>query len=217
MFIGHYGLALASKKLNAGINLGTAILATQFMDLLWPVLTLSGIEQFSIDPGNTKITPLDFEYYPYSHSLSGSIILSAGFALIYFIFKKNYKTALICGLLVFSHWVLDFITHRPDLPLTYTSSKKLGLGLWNYPAAAIISESLIYLAGIYLYLKNTKAINKKGTILLWVFVILLAFFYIMNLAGPPPPSPSIVSYSALSLWLFVFFGYWIDKNRKAVL
>ncbi len=213
MFIGHYGLGLALKNTNTGIKLGTAILATQFMDLLWPIFSLTGLEKFSIDPGNTKITPLSFEEYPYSHSLLGSVLLAVGFAIVYFLIKRKGKAAVVCALLVFSHWVLDYITHRPDLPITYSSVEKVGLGLWNYPAAAIITESLIYIVGIYLYFKNTKPLNRKGSVLIWIFVSLLAVFYIMNLVGPPPPSVEMVSYSALLLWLFVFLGYWIDKNR----
>lgn len=213
MFIGHYGLAFASKKASRKIQLGTAILAAQFLDLLWPVLTLMNIEWFSIDPGNTKITPLNFEHYPYSHSLLGSTVLAIFFGLFYYLFKKDRKLSVIYALLVFSHWVFDFITHRPDLPLTYTSSQKIGLGLWNYPGPAIFAECLIYISGIYIYLKNTKAINKKGNILLWILLLLLAAFYAINLSGPPPPSTKMVSYSALALWIFVALGYWIDKNR----
>lgn len=212
MFIGHYGLALASKK-SKTVQLGTAILAAQFLDLLWPIFTLIGWEKFSIEPGNTKITPLNFESYPYTHSLLGSIVLALLFALVYYLIKKEGRNAVIYALLVFSHWVLDYITHRPDLPLTYTSSDKVGLGLWNYPAPAIFVECLIYATGIWLYFKNTTAINKKGNILVWTLVSLLAIFYIMNLLSPPPPSTDAVSYSALLLWLFVFMGYWIDKNR----
>ncbi len=212
MFIGHYGLGLASKKISPAIKLGTAILAAQFLDLLWPVFTLLGWERFSIVPGNPKLTQLNFESYPYSHSLMGSIVLAIAFALAYFIIKKDFKTSVIYGLLVFSHWLLDFITHQPDLPLTYGSSEKVGLGLWNHPAAAIIIECMIYGAGIYLYFKSTKPVNRKGTILIWVMLSLLLIFYIMNLVGPPPPSPEMVSWSALSLWLFVFLGYWIDRN-----
>jgi hypothetical protein len=145
----------------------------------------------------------------------GSLLLALLFALVYYSIKKDFKTSIVYALLVFSHWVLDFITHRPDLPLTYTSSEKVGLGLWNYPEAAIILESFFYITGVYLYLKYTKAKNKKGNILIWVMVLLLALFYIMNLLGPPPPSVELVSYSALLLWLFVFLGYWIDKNRVA--
>lgn len=215
MFIGHYGLALASKK-SKTIQLGTAILAAQFLDLLWPIFTLIGWEKFSIEPGNTKITPLNFEHYPYSHSLFGSIVLALLFAVVYYFIKKDRRSALIYALLVFSHWVLDYITHRPDLALTYTSADKVGLGLWNHPAAAIFVECLIYVIGIWLYFNNTIALNKKGNILAWVLIALLAIFYVMNLIGPPPPSTEAVSYSALLLWLFVFMGYWIDKNRSSI-
>jgi membrane-bound metal-dependent hydrolase YbcI (DUF457 family) len=214
MFIGHYGLALASKK-SRTIQLGTAILAAQFLDLLWPVFTLLGWEKFSIEPGNTKITPINFESYPYTHSMLGSIVMALLFAAVYYVIKKDSRNAAIYALLVFSHWVLDYITHRPDLPLTYTSTEKVGLGLWNYPAPAIFTECLIYVTGIFLFLKNTKALNKKGNILSWILISLLAIFYVMNLISPPPPSTDAVSYSALLLWLFVFIGYWIDKNRTS--
>jgi membrane-bound metal-dependent hydrolase YbcI (DUF457 family) len=216
MFIGHYGLALASKKTGAAVKLGTALLAAQFLDLLWPIFSLAGLEKFSIEPGNTKLTPLNFEHYPYTHSLLGSIVLALLFATVYFFFKKDFRNAVVYALLVFSHWVLDYITHRPDLPLTYTSTEKFGLGLWNFPAAAIIIESLIFVLGIYFYFISTKAVNKKGRVLIWVMILLLTIFYIMNLIGPTPPSTAAVSYSALLLWLFVFMGYWIDKNRVAL-
>jgi len=103
------------------------------------------------------------------------------------------------------------------LPLTFSSTYKVGLGLWNHPAEAIFSEGLIYMAGIYLFFKNTKPLNKKGIILIWILIVLLIIFYIMNLISPPPPSSAMVSWSALLLWLFVLLGYKIEKNRIAKL
>lgn len=211
MFIGHYGLALASKNADRSVKLGTSILAAQFLDLIWPVLVLAGVERFSIEPGNTKLTPLNFESYPYTHSLLGSVILALLFGIISFLITKSIRRSIIYSLLVVSHWFLDFLTHRPDLQLTFDTNNKVGLGLWNHPVAAIISEVLIYCMGVYLFLKNT-ALNKKGRILFGIMISLLAIFHIMNLLSPPPPSVNAVAYSALLLWLFVFLGYWVDKN-----
>jgi membrane-bound metal-dependent hydrolase YbcI (DUF457 family) len=216
MFIGHFGLALAAKKASPSNNLGTSIMAAQFLDLIWPVLTLAGLEKFSIEPGITKLTPLNFEHYPYSHSLIASTLLGIIFGVIYFMIRKDRTNAIVYGVLVISHWVLDFITHRPDLPITFTSENKFGMGLWNYPAVSIIIESLIFIAGIYLYFNKSVAENKKGKWLPLTIVILLALFFVMNIIGPPPPSTSAVSYSALLLWLFVGLGYWADLNRRSV-
>lgn len=214
MFIGHFGLAFASQKAKPTLSLGTTIMAAQFLDLLWPFFSLAGWEYFSIDPGNTRLTPLKFEHYPYSHSLVGSALLALVFGAVYYVCCKNGRGAIICFLLVMSHWILDLITHRPDLPLLFDDKEKYGLGLWNHPALSIILESLIFILGIYWYRSATTALNKKGNILLWVLIGLLTLFFVLNLAGPPPPSEAAVTYSAMLMWLFVGLGYWIGANRK---
>src|SRR3989339_1594487 len=117
MFIGHYAVALAAKKGAPKASLGTLFIAAQLVDLLWPLFLLLGLEHVKIDPGNTAITPLNFNDYPLSHSLLMSIVWSLLFGGVYYLIKRNKKTSVILGLCVFSHWVLDFITHRPDLPL----------------------------------------------------------------------------------------------------
>lgn len=215
MFIGHYGVAMSAGKAGSGFRLGTAILAAQFLDLLWPLFTIAGIESFSIVPGDTKLTPLRFDNYPYTHSLSGSLAIALLFGLLYYFIRKNLRLAIVYAVMVFSHWVLDFITHKTDLAVSFTSPHKLGLGLWNYPVAAIVLESIVFIAGVYIYLSGTKPLNAKGKVLPLVLTGLLGIIYVMNLAGPPPPSVNAVSYSALLLWAFVLLGYWTDKNRVA--
>ncbi len=118
MFLGHYAVAFAAKKVNPKPSLGTLFLAAQWLDLLWPLLLLMGYESVTIEPGNTDFTPLNFVHYPVSHSLLFALCWSVLFGLVYYIFKKNGKAALLIGALVLSHWVLDWITHRPDLPLS---------------------------------------------------------------------------------------------------
>lgn len=217
MFIGHFALGLAAKKIDSRPSLGTTLLAAQFIDLLWPFFLLFGIETVKIEPGNTAFTPLNFTHYPYSHSVLAVVIWAALFAIVYYFFNRNKKGALLLSGLVISHWLLDFLTHRPDLPLSFDESKLLGLGFWNHIILTIIVEGGLFLFGIFFYLKATRAINKKGNVLFWSFVIFLLVIYILNIAGPPPPDEKTIGYAGLLQWLFIGWGYWIDKNRLAAL
>ena len=212
MFIGHYGVGLAAKKPAKSISLGTLFLAAQWLDLIWPILVLLNIEHVVVEPGNTQLTPLDFTYYPFSHSLlfvlGWSIVLGA----VYYFIKKNKKNALIIGLLVLSHWVLDLLVHRPDLPLI-PGGPYVGLGLWNIPLVAVILEFLIYIGGIILYVNITTAKDKIGIYGFWSLIVLLAVIYVINIAGPPPPDVDAIGWAGLLLWLFVLWAYWIDRHR----
>lgn len=217
MFIGHFGVGLAAKKLDNRPSLGTLFLAAQWIDLLWPLFLLLGLEKVKIDPGNTAFTPLDFIYYPFTHSLLGVIIWALLVGGVYYLFKKNLKGSLLLGGLVLSHWILDLITHRPDLPIAPGLELKVGFGLWNSVAFTIIVEGLIFVGGAYLYLKSTRAMNKKGSIALWGLIIFLAVVYVINVFGPPPPGEEPIAYAGFLMWLFVIWGYWIDKNRESII
>jgi len=214
MFIGHFGIGLAAKKIDNRPSLGTMFFAAQFIDLLWPIFLLVGIERVLIEPGNTAFTPLNFIYYPFSHSFFGVLVWSLIFGGIYFVIKKNLKSSLILGFLVMSHWILDLLTHRPDLPLLPWNEFKVGLGLWNSVVLTLIVEGLIFLVGAYIYIKITQAKNKKGSIGLWSLLVFLAVVYLLNIFGPPPPSEEPIAVVGLSLWLLVAWGYWIDRNRS---
>ncbi len=213
MFIGHYALAMAAKRIDRRPSLGIFFLATQWIDLIWPFFVLFGLERVNIDPGNTAFTPLDFEYYPWSHSLLMVLVWAGLFALGYFALTRNRRGALLLAALVFSHWVLDWMTHAPDLPLAPYSDIKTGLGLWNYKWPVIILETALLAAGVYIYTRVTKAKNATGK---WAFrglVTFLVLIHFMNALGDPPPSSGIVAWVGLSQWLIVAWGYWIDKNR----
>lgn len=215
MFIGHFGFGFAAKKFAKKTSLGTLFLASQFIDLLWPFFVIFGIEKVAIDPGNTAFTPLDFIYYPFSHSLLGVIIWALLFGVVYYFIKKDMKTSIILGILVLSHWILDLITHRPDLPLFLgIDSLLVGLGLWNSVIATIIIEGIIFIAGVYFYIAVTKAKNKVGAYSLWSLLIFLAVIYLSNLFGPPPESAEAVGYVGLAQWLLIAWAYWIDRNRS---
>lgn len=216
MFIGHFAIGFGIRRTDQIISLGTAFIAVQFLDLLWPVLVITGIERVEVDVGNTAFTPLNFTHYPYSHSLLAALFWSIVFgAVCYFIYRRS-RTAFIAGTLVFSHWILDLITHTNDLPLTPWSEMKVGLGLWNSIAGTMMVEMGLFLTGVYIYFKNTVAINRKGNLLLFGLIAFLLITYFANILGPPPPSGREVAMVALSMWLLVGWGYWIDRNREFI-
>jgi membrane-bound metal-dependent hydrolase YbcI (DUF457 family) len=215
VFIGHFAVAFAAKRAAPEISLGTLFLAAQLADLVWPTLVLFGVESFSIRPGLTAVTPLDFTNYPYSHSLVA--LAGWGFALgvAYYLLRRGVAGAAVLFLVVLSHWVLDVATHRPDMPLTIGGSARLGLGLWNSIAATVAVEGLLFAAGVWVYARTTRALDRTGT---WSFIGLVLFLmlvYVANVLGPPPPSIAAVAWSAQAIWLLVAWGYWIDRHRVA--
>jgi hypothetical protein len=213
MFVGHFGVALAAKRVDAKPSLGTVFLAAQFIDLLWPLFLILGIENVKIEPGITSFAPLNFVYYPFSHSLLAVIIWSVLFCFGYFFVKKNLRSAIILGVLVASHWFLDLIVHRPDLPLFIGDDVKVGFGLWYSVAGTLLLELFIFALGIFLYYSSTTAKNKTGEISFWSLIVFLLIIYFMNVFGPPPPQVEAIGYLGLSQWLLIAWGYWIDRNR----
>lgn len=214
MFIGHYALAFGAKKVAPAVSLGTTFLACQFADLLWPSLLMLGVETVEIDPGNTVVTPLNFVSYPYSHSLVMLVAWSALFALVYRAIRGANRTAILTvAVLVFSHYVLDLITHRPDLPITIGGTYRLGLGLWNYPGATLALESALFIVGAALYLSVTGARDRVGRIGLWSLIVVIVAIYFAALYGPPPPSAAAVGVAGQLSWLFVIWAYWVDRHR----
>jgi len=213
MFIGHFAVALAAKRAAPEVSLGTLFLATQLADLVWPTLVLLGFESFSIRPGITAVTPLDFTRYPYSHSLVGMAAWGTALGAVYFVFRRRVVPALLLFAVVISHWLLDFVAHRPDLPLTLTGAERYGLGLWHSVVATLALEGLIFAACVWLYARSTRALDRTGR---WSFIALVAFLslvYLANLFGPPPSRVVEVAWAAQAIWLLVAWGYWIDRHR----
>lgn len=223
MFIGHFALGFGAKRAAPAVSLGTAFLACQLADLLWPTFLLLGMETVEIRPGITVVTPLDFVRYPYSHSLVAMLLWAAALALIiYWAFRGALRrsrpsagaAAVVVGALVLSHWLLDFLSHRPDMPLTVHGSERFGLGLWNSLPATLAVELLLFAVGVGLYARSTRARDRWGTLGLWGLVAFLLIVYLANLFGPPPPSVGAIAWSAQALWLLVAWGYWVDRHRQ---
>jgi membrane-bound metal-dependent hydrolase YbcI (DUF457 family) len=171
------------------------------------------VETVRIDPGNTAFTPLDFTSYPWSHSLLMSVVWALIAGAAYFALKRNKRGAVVISAAVFSHWVLDLLTHRPDLPLYPGSSVYAGAGLWNSVPATLVVEGLLFIAGVWIYARTTKPCNRVGRIAFWSYVALLALIYAGNAAGSPPPSDKAVATAGLAIWLLVAWTVWVDRNR----
>jgi len=215
MFIGHFGVGFGAKSAAPRASLGTLFLAAQFVDLLWPTFLLLGFEWVEVRPGITRVTPLDFVYYPLSHSLVFGFVWALAFAGVYWLARRYVTGAIVAAACVVSHWVLDLVVHRPDLPLTPGGSVKVGLGLWSSLPATLVVELAVFGLGLALYLRATRARNPVGTFGLWGLTTFLIAVYLANLFGPPPPSATAIAWVGQAQWLIVALGYWIDRHREA--
>jgi len=217
MFIGHIAVGLAAKRAAPRTSLGTLLVAAQCLDLLWPVMLLAGLEHVGISPGITVVSPLDLYDYPITHSLLGAAAWSLLLGVGYWLVRRECRAALVICACVLSHWVLDAISHRPDLLVVPGGQMKVGLGLWNSLPATLLVEGSLFLAGIVLFLRTSSAQDGIGR---YGFGVLMAVFltlYAGSLFGPPPPSPQALAWVSLSTWLFVPLVYWIDRHRESIM
>jgi hypothetical protein len=214
VFIGHFGVALAAKRVAPRTSLGTLVMAAEFVDLLWPVFLLLGLERVLIAPGATAVTPLDFIFYPFSHSLLADFGWACLFAGIYQLVKRDSRGAVCLWFVLISHWFLDALSHRPDLPLYPGSLTYIGLGLWNSRAWTLFVECAIFAFGARIYARTTRPRDRIGAFAFRSYIALLMVFYLLNIFGPPPPSEKAVAIAALGLWLFVIWAYWLDRHRR---
>jgi membrane-bound metal-dependent hydrolase YbcI (DUF457 family) len=216
LFIGHFAVAFAAKRAAPSVSLGTLFVACELVDLIWPLLLLAGIERVRIDPGNTAFTPLDFVYYPWTHSLLMGVLWGVFLGLLYFLARKNARAAIIVGAVVLSHWFLDAIVHRPDLPIVPGGDLRVGLGLWSSVAGTLALEGLMFAAGLALYLRATKARDRAGAIGFWALIAVLLASYAGAAFGPLPPSVDAIAWAGLAGGaLTAAWGYWVDRHREA--
>jgi hypothetical protein len=215
MFIGHFALGFAAKPLVPRTSLATLIVAAQLVDLIWPILLLLGIEHVRVAGGTNPFLVLDFVDYPWTHSLLMGVVWAAAFALAYRARTGYARGAAVCGALVLSHWVLDFVTHRADLPLVPGAGVRVGLGLWFSVPATVAVETALYVGGVAVYARTTRAADRAGSFGFWSFVVLVAVMYLASLAGGPPPSPKTVAVATLLGWALVSWVAWFDGHRVA--
>ena len=214
MFLGHYGLALAAKRAAPRTSLGSTVFAAQWLDELWPILLLVGIERVRIAPGLMAANPLDFVHYPFSHSLAAAIVWGVLVALLHHAWRRDLRGATLVGLLVVSHWLLDLPMHRPDLPLWPGDAPLVGLGLWNSLAATLAVELALFGAGLATYVRATRPRDAIGRWGLWALVATLVVIYLGGAVGAPPHDASSLARMTLGLWLFVPWCTWVDRHRE---
>ena len=216
MFIGHFAVGFASKRVAPKSSLAVLLAAPLLADLLWPAFLLVGIERVQVTPSNNPFLNLTFVSYPWSHSLVMGLVWATLFAGTYYARTRYTPGAAIIALGVVSHWVLDVITHRPDMPLSPWSSRVYGFGLWESVPSTVIVESAMFMAGIWVYTRCTAARDRIGRYARWGLVAFTAVGYVMSLVPAKPPSVTAIGWTALSLGILtVVWAWWADGHRNA--
>jgi hypothetical protein len=213
MFVGHYGVAFAVKTERNKIPLWVLFVAVQLLDFLWAPFVLLGIEKVRFVPGITATNALDLYYMPYTHSLIGALFWSAVVFAIYKIAWRNIASnsaALLVGFAVFSHWLLDLIVHRPDLPI-YDDTLKVGFGLWNYRGIEFGLEIGIFLFGAVLYLKRNSAIARKIGIIIFVAALVLIQASNTFLRRPPSSDRTFAITALVFYTLFAVIAFLLER------
>jgi membrane-bound metal-dependent hydrolase YbcI (DUF457 family) len=221
VFIGHFAVGFAAKRYTPDTSLGLLFAAAQGPDILWPVFLLLGLETVRIAPGDTAVTPLDFVSYPWSHSLAMAGLWAAVIGLLALVWPdaagERKRRGIVLAICFASHWALDALTHRPDLPLLPGGSARVGLGLWRSVPATVVVEVLMYAAGLAVYLGATRACDRAGRWGLAALALVLPLVYVGTIAGPPPPSVgAIAAVMIVGIGLFWVWAAWVDRHREAV-
>jgi len=212
VLVGHLALAMGAKRTEPRLPLWALLAAVFCLDLLWPLFLLLGLESVRVHPGDTAFTSLAFDHYPWSHSLTMSLVWSGLAVVLGRVMWKTWRNGWILGFLVLSHWILDFVTHRPDLPL-WPGGPLVGLGLWNSVPGTFIVEGGLFVGSIWYYLRGTRARDRTGR---YSFAALIVFFGCIWATQPwasPPPSSTAVAWVGLIFWLVLPWAAWIDRHR----
>jgi len=216
MFIGHFAVGFAAKTVTPRVSLGTLFLGAQFIDLLWPTFLLLGLERVRIEPGATAVTPLVFEHYPYTHSLLAVLVWAVLLGGLHWLLQRDRRSALVLAALVLSHWLLDLLVHRPDLPLWPGGEGVAGLRLWSSLPLTLAVEVPLFALGVWLYARGTRAVDAVGRWGLAGLALFLLVVYAANVLGSPPPSVAAIAWVGQLQWLLVLGGYWVDRHRRAL-
>jgi membrane-bound metal-dependent hydrolase YbcI (DUF457 family) len=213
MFIGHFAVGFASKKFAPRTNMALLIAAPLFADILWPFFLLFGWERVRVDPGNTRFTPLDLAWFPWSHSLLMTVVWATVFALIYYAITRYRAGASVIWIGVVSHWVLDWITHRPDMPL-YPGGARYGLGLWNSIPGTMIVELSMFAIALWLYVRATRAKDRIGRYAFLAYAAMLLLVYLGDRFSSPPGGAGDIAWTGIIAEAILLpWAWWFDHHR----
>ncbi len=211
MFVGHLSLAFASKSVAPRVSLGWLMAAVTLLDLIWPIFLVLGIEHAEIQAGFTAFTPLVLSDYPWSHSLLMTGVWGVVFALLGRWRGMTSREGIVLFVLVVSHWILDFISHAPDMPLWPGGSARLGLGLWNSIPATFVVEGSMWIAGIVLYLRHRAPTRWIGPAALWSFVVISTAMWALSPWSPPPPDTQVLAWGSMIGWITLPWAALADR------
>ena len=216
MFIGHIGLGLAAKRVAPRVSLGVLLLSCETLDILCGTFVLLGIEKMRPHPGDMAMSSLEFVSFPWSHGLVMALVWSVVGYFVASFLLRNRRTSLVISALIFSHWILDWISHRPDLPILGDAFMKLGLGLWNSVIGTLIVEVGLLALGVILYTRTTTRSDRRGLFALWSLVFFFTALFFLNHFGPQPPVDMSLRKLVLPIFAYVLllpWGIWIDRHR----
>ena len=215
MFVGHLAVALFSKRIAPRLSLGTLVLATMLADFLCFILLIAGVERFALVPGAAQNRFVG-HYIAYSHSLLMDLVWAALFAAAYFWRRRYPRGAWILFAAVLSHWVLDFVSHRPDMQLAPGSGAVFGLGLWNSLPLTLVAEGGFWLAAAIVYVRATQTHNRRGVYAFWPATVLLTLAWYKNITAGIVPDPVKAGISGLVFFsLTVVWAYWMERVSRA--
>ena len=213
MFVGHLAVGFAAKRLAPKTSLGTLLIAAQFPDVLWSVFLITGVEHARIVAGITAASPLELYDFPISHSLVLDFVWAALFAGSYYLVRGYARGAWVVLAAVLSHWFLDFVSHRPDMPIAPGLPGRYGLGVWNSVPLTLVAEGGIWAMGLAIYLRSTRANDRLGNNVFWPVIVLLTGIWIGSVVGSPPPSVLAVAFSNVALLPVFAWAFWLDRHR----
>lgn len=214
MFIGHYAVGFATKRFAPRVPLTLLLAAALVPDLLGPIFGLAGWEHVLIAPGNTRFTPLDLYDYPWSHSLLMTIAWATLLALIYRLWQSDLMGSLVIWFGATSHWFLDWVTHRPDLPLYPGAQGRYGLGLWNSIPGTMFLELAMLGIGVWMYVHVTGPRDWMGTYIFSAFILVLLLLYVTIPFSSPPQSVRQLDYASIVLNIILLaWASWFDTHR----
>ena len=212
MLVGHFAVSLASQRFAPKLSLGTLVMAAMASDLIWPPLTLAGIEHVRFKPGLGRAVEMMDADIAYSHGLLTCVLIAIVFAAVHFGRWRDRLSAWIIAAAVISHWVLDLVSHPPDMALAPGLPQRFGLNLWSSIPATLAVEGLLWVIAIVLFVRTNRTAGWQRTSLFWGGIVILTLSWLSNITSPPPPNLLVAMLTSfLFFGIMVVWGFWVSR------